>query len=218
MADTEHGRLAWWTPDELDPARRAVYDAIAGGPRAGAQPAFGLTDSAGRLEGPFNAMLINPELGDALQRLGSAIRYQGTLPDRGRELAILTLAVERDSDFEWYAHERVGRRVGLTEDELAAVRAGIDVGSFSPEERLVRRAVLALCRERDLDEELHAALIEAIGRAQLDELVTLTGYYDLLALSLKVWRTPLPEGEVASFQPTASTAHSTDPGSNDGHS
>jgi hypothetical protein len=27
------------------------------------------------------------------------------------------------------------------------------------------------------------------------ELITLTGYYDLLALALRVWRTPLPDDE-----------------------
>lgn len=207
----EHGRLSWPAPDELDPARRAVYDAIVGGPRADARPAFRLTDPAGRLEGPFNAMLINPALGDALQRLGAAIRCRTALPDRCREIAILTVAVERASDFEWYAHQRVGRRLGLTEGELAALRAGVDHVGFSAMERLVRRAILALCRERDLDDNLYAAVEEAIGREQLDEVVTLVGYYDLLALSLQVWRTPLPEGELA-------TGHATEPGSNDGAS
>jgi hypothetical protein len=33
----------------------------------------------------------------------------------------------------------------------------------------------------------------------LAELVVLVGYYDLLALSLRVWRTPLPAGENSPF-------------------
>ena len=39
-----------------------------------------LTDEGGRLEGPFNAMLFSPAVGHALQALGGALRYQGTLP------------------------------------------------------------------------------------------------------------------------------------------
>jgi hypothetical protein len=31
------------------------------------------------------------------------------------------------------------------------------------------------------------------------DLIALVGYYDLLALSLRVWRTPLPDGAEAPF-------------------
>ncbi|WP_239460169.1 carboxymuconolactone decarboxylase family protein [Nocardioides daejeonensis] len=43
------------------------------------------------------------------------------MTDRGREIAILMVAVATASDFEWYAHERVGLAVGLSEAELAAL-------------------------------------------------------------------------------------------------
>ena len=72
-----HGRLPWPTPDELDEPRRAVYDAIAGGPRAAGPQAFRLTDDDGRLEGPFNAMLVSPGVGLALQELGAATSGTG---------------------------------------------------------------------------------------------------------------------------------------------
>jgi 4-carboxymuconolactone decarboxylase len=55
-----HGRLSWPVPTELTTAARAVYDKIVGGPRASAASAFRLVDAAGRLEGPFNAMLLSP--------------------------------------------------------------------------------------------------------------------------------------------------------------
>jgi len=34
-------------------------------------------------------MLLQPAVGQALQALGAALRYQGSLPDRARELATL---------------------------------------------------------------------------------------------------------------------------------
>jgi 4-carboxymuconolactone decarboxylase len=194
-----HGRLPWPTPDELDEPRRAVYDAIAGGPRAAGPQAFRLTDDAGRLEGPFNAMLVSPGVGLALQDLGSAVRYRTSLSDRAREIAILVLAALRRSDFEWYAHERVGRRAGLTDDELTALMAGDDAPSFSAEESVVRATTLALARDGDLDDEQHTLACDTLGRELVAELVVLVGYYDLLALSLRVWRTPLPAGEPSPF-------------------
>lgn len=69
------------------------------GPRA-AESSFVLTDAEGRLEGPFNTMLLNPELGQSLQSVGSVIRYRTSLTDREREIAILAVAAERHSDYE----------------------------------------------------------------------------------------------------------------------
>src|SRR5690349_16779378 len=63
-------RIARLTPDRLDAHQRVVYDAIASGPRT-ANGAFSLTDAEGCLEGPFNAMLLHPAIGDALQQLGA---------------------------------------------------------------------------------------------------------------------------------------------------
>lgn len=195
-----HGRLPWPRPDELDQARRAVYDGIAGGPRAAGPQAFRLTDDEGRLEGPFNAMLVSPGVGMALQDLGAAVRYRTALSDRAREIAILALAALRRSDFEWYAHERVGRRAGLTDGEIAAIRRGDEPPELSGTELAVLRTTVALAAAGDLDDEQFTRAESALGREQLAELVVLVGYYDLLALSLRVWRTPLPAGESAPFE------------------
>jgi hypothetical protein len=99
-------------PADLDDQQRALYDAIAGGPRAAGPRLFALTDAAGRLNGPFNAMLFAPEVGTALQDLGAAIRYRSSLTARIREMAILAVAAHWDSAFERYAHEAVGRAAG----------------------------------------------------------------------------------------------------------
>jgi alkylhydroperoxidase family enzyme len=190
----EHGRLPWPAPEELDASARALYDRITGGPRASGPRTFSLTDDDGRLQGPFNAMLVSPEVGDALQELGAAIRYKSALTARAREIAILELAVLRRSSFEWYAHERVGRQAGLTEAEITALHGGTAAPSFDATETLVREIVRVLARERDLDESLFALAQERLGDRILMDLISLVGYYDLLALSLRVWRTPLPAG------------------------
>jgi alkylhydroperoxidase family enzyme len=188
----KHGRLPWLEPEALSDEQRVLYDVIVGGPRGQGPRAFPLTDEAGRLNGPFNAMLMNPEVGTAVQELGAAIRYRSSLPDRARELAILELAVLRRCAFEWYAHERVGRNVGLTADELEALRTGKPCATFSGQETLVRRLVDAIVKKRDLDDALFDEAQRELGEQMLTDLIALVGYYDLLALSLQLWRTPLP--------------------------
>jgi alkylhydroperoxidase family enzyme len=190
----KHGRLPWYLPDELDTDGRALYDRIAGGPRAKGPQAFPLTDDAGRLNGPFNAMLASPNVGAALQEVGAAIRYRSALSDREREIAILEVSALRTSEFEWYAHVRVGRAIGLTAEEIDALQHGTDAGTFVPREALVRRVCRALIVERTLDDALLDEAEAALGTRALMDCVTLVGYYDLLALTMATWRTPLPAG------------------------
>jgi 4-carboxymuconolactone decarboxylase len=195
----EHGRLPWPAPEELDPAARALYDRITGGPRASGPQAFSLTDEGGRLHGPFNAMLVSPEVGAALQELGAAIRYKSGLTARAREIAILELSVLRRSSFEWYAHERVGKQVGLTEAEITALHDGVAAPTLNAGETLVRELVRILACQRDLDDAMFALAQERLGDRVLMDVIALVGYYDLLALSLQVWRTPLPAGAEPPF-------------------
>lgn len=187
-----HGRAPWPAPDELDAAQREVYDAIVGGDR-GTDPAFALTDPEGRLEGPFNAMVLAPSVGGAQQALGTAIRYRTSLTAREREIAVLAVAHAHRSEFERYAHERVALRAGLTESELAGLADGRAVDSLAADEVLVHATTLALVARRDLDDE-EFARASRLGERRLAELVALVGYYEALALSLRVWRVPLPAG------------------------
>jgi 4-carboxymuconolactone decarboxylase len=176
----------------LDAEQRALYDAITGGPRSAGPALFALTDAAGRLEGPFNAMLLSPPLGQALQALGSAVRYRSALPDRAREIAILVVAGEWDSAFEWYAHEAVARSVGLSQAQLHAVRERRFEALPDERERLVASTAFALVTRRDLTDEEYAAARDRLGERVVFELLTLVGYYATLALQLRVFRVGVP--------------------------
>lgn len=185
-------RLAKLDPAELDAAQRAVYDQIASGPRAQGPQLFRLTDDAGRLEGPFNAFLVQPRLGSALQALGAAVRYESELPDRSREIAILVVSRHWDSAFEWYAHEAVARHLGLTGEELTGLRDG-QYDGLAPAEALVARATAELVRTGDLSDASYAETVAALGVPGVFELTTLVGYYAALALQLRVFRVSSPD-------------------------
>ena len=190
---TSGARLPKLAPSALDDQQRALYDAITGGRRAQGPQVFRLADPEGRLEGPFNAFLLQPRLGSALQALGSSVRYDTGLGDRCREIAILVVAAHWRSDFEWYAHEAVARSVGLTDAELAAVRDGSHA-ALAGREGLVARTVAALLTRGDLEDAEYREAVEHLGPAGLFELLTLVGYYATLALQLRVFRVPAPDG------------------------
>ena len=188
---TPGARIPKLAPSALDDEQRALYDAITGGRRAQGPQVFRLADPEGRLEGPFNAFLLQPRLGAALQAIGSAVRYETSLSDRAREIAILVVSVHWESAFEWYAHEAVGRNVGLTDDELEALgKRRYD--AFTGDEQVIARTTHLLVDERDLDDDAYAEALAVLGEPGLFELLTLVGYYAALALQLRVLRVPAP--------------------------
>lgn len=194
-----HGRLPWYSPDELDDLQHAVYQAIALGARSKGPQAFQLVDEKGRLEGPFNAMLVNPKVSMSVQAVGAAVRFDSALSDRDREIAILRLASLEQCDFEWYAHERVALRDGVTEAELRVLKIGSLPSSFDPEEVLIGEVVASLQSKRELSDELYSQAHETLGLTKLADVITLVGYYQLLSLSLNAWRVPLPADEASPF-------------------
>ena len=186
-------RLERLTRDGLDPEQRELFDQIASGERASRNPNVSRVGPDGALEGPFNAMLRSARLGLALQEVGAQVRFHSSLSDRCRELAILIVATAEQSTYERYVHEQVGRSAGLTDDEMAAVRTGADPGLGDPVERAVLATVWALANHRDLDDTEFREAVGVLGERATYELLALVGYYQLLALSLRVFRVTPPE-------------------------
>lgn len=85
--------------------------------------------------------------------------------DRARELVILRVAHNTGSEYEWSHHERIGRRVGLGEEEVARVREGPGANGWSAREALLLEAADALHAERDLGDELWGRLASSSTRS-----------------------------------------------------
>lgn len=185
-------RLPLLRPDELTPGQRGLYDRLITGRRATAPRAFPLTDEEGRLQGPFNAMLLNPALGDALQQVGVAVRYETALTDRQRELATLTVAASESAAYEWAAHSHLARTAGLTEDQLKAIADNTPLTLDDPAETAVLHATRELVATGDLSDATFTSARDALGMTCLYELITLVGYYRLLALQLRTLQVGTP--------------------------
>lgn len=175
-------RLDPRSPEQLEPDQRALYDAIVTGPRAGP----GLTDERGALRGPFDPLLRTPAIGDAVQRLGAVIRYQGELPDRLRELAILCAASQWRCGFELAVHGRIAESVGVDAATVASLRAGeaADLPEGAPE-RAIHDAARELFDTKRLSDATYAGLVAALGEGQTVEVLVVFGYYSLLAMLLE---------------------------------
>jgi alkylhydroperoxidase family enzyme len=187
-------RLPLLTPELLDHDQRGLYESIAGGRRAGGPQHFRIRHDDGSLTEPFNALLHAPELAAHGSQLGEAVGFETGFSNREREIAILTVAAVRDASYEWYAHERVGRSLGLTEGELEMLRTGERV-AFSDEREAVVSAVAAtLAAGRALDDDAYGREATVLSERELVELAVLVGYFDLLSTVLDAFAVSVPEG------------------------
>ena len=192
-------RLQPLDPAALEPEQRALFEAITGGRRAKDREAGSLFYEDGSLIGPFNPWLHHPPIGQRAQRLGEVLRYQGTLAPRLREVAILTVAAEWRSQFEWWAHRRIALEVGLSEETIAAIKAGRSPEDGTEDEQLVYHFAAALLENRRVSTATYRATAQRLGDHTIVELVSLLGYYVLVSMTLNAFEVPMPAGEPPPF-------------------
>ena len=116
---------------------------------------------------------------------------RGKLPRREGELVILRVAHLRGSRYEFEHHSRLGRRVGLREDEIEAITRPLGEGPWSDRVKTILTAVDRLCSERDLDETTWSSLRGHLSERECIELLLLVGHYEMLATFLETLRIPL---------------------------
>ena len=193
-------RLSAVRPEEATREQRALFDAIIGGDRGRDRSIESFLDARGGLTGPFNAWMHRPDLGDDVRRLGERLRFHGILPGAAREIAILTVGAKWMAEYEWWAHARIGRREGVSEETIAAIRRGERPPLSDPVECVVHDFTAALLETGKVDRSRYDAARERIGDGGLVELVTLAGYYTLVSFTLNAFEVPLPEGEPRAFE------------------
>ncbi len=184
---------------KLDAEQRALFDAITKGERSKGRPLEDFLLEDGSLRGPFNAWLQAPRIGQPAQLLGESLRYRGQLPPRLRELAILTVAARWRADYEWWAHSRIARAEGMSEESIAAIKAGRAPSDVDTEALMVHRFACELMDARRISEQSYRDVAKALGDAGAVELVTLLGYYTLVSMVLNAFEVPLPAGEEPPF-------------------
>ena len=97
-------RLAVLDEAQMNEAQRALMEALRSGPRGKAIVP----------RGPFAAWLHAPQYGQLAQALGAHCRYKTALPPRLSEFAILCTARLWRAQYEWFAHEPMAEKAGVS--------------------------------------------------------------------------------------------------------
>jgi 4-carboxymuconolactone decarboxylase len=165
------------------PAQQAVWDRI--------------SQSRGRVAGPFAALLHSPELARRIAETGHYVRFEGPLPQTVRELAIITVARALDCQYEWAAHAVLARKAGVREEAITAIRENKAPAGLTPEEAQVSGYAAALLRQHRVGDAELAALQARFGLEGLVDLTATVGYYAMIACALNAFAIQPTPGEPA---------------------
>ena len=179
-------RLSKLNRDDLTADQRAVLDAIQSGPRKSKHGAIGLV-------GPFGVWVRAPRVGLATQALGAAARFDSRLPENVKEVAICTVGAFYRAKFEFAAHRELALAAGVDSGEIEKLRVG-DLPAFRGAEDLSYRVATSLLNLHRLDSNTYTGALGQFGEEGLIELVTIIGYYCMVALTLNAFEVPLTSG------------------------
>ncbi|AXC12003.1 hypothetical protein ACPOL_2690 [Acidisarcina polymorpha] len=190
------GRIALSEPTGLTASQQSLYKEISetAVPWADAS-GFVAKMEDGRLIGPFNIVLESPELGGAFLKFQNAEQSMTSLPERVRQIVILTVGSVWKAPYELYAHAAVARTAGLQENTIKELAKGEVATGLPKEEQLAQQFTKQLALERTVSQEVFDRAKDAFGVRGLVDMVFLAGCYETVCSLLNTFAVPVPGSE-----------------------
>ncbi len=124
----------------------------------------------------FRIMVKHPAVFRCALEMGTVI-FKGQLPPRDRELAVLRIGWLSRAPYEWGEHVDIGKRYGVTAEEIERVIQGSSAPGWSEHDAAVLRAVEELLADHMICDATWATLAKTFSEPQLIEFVTMVGQY-----------------------------------------
>ena len=148
------------------------------------------------LRGPAGIRLYSPKTTEAHDTINQYLRFKAGFDAKLREIAILTVAREMDSQFEWAAHEPEALRTGVPAETIDVIKyrkSTLDAG-LSETDAAVIEFGRQLFRDHKVTSAAFARVRALFGPGQLVDLVMLMGNYAATAALLAAFDMQVPDG------------------------
>jgi alkylhydroperoxidase family enzyme len=143
----------------------------------------------------LDGVLLNaPQIARTWNNLFGVIRDNNSIPAAMRELFILRIAVLNNASYEWIQHEPVGRSVGLTTNQLLAIRLtppfphenGVDLrDTFEPDLIAALEFTDHITKNIAVPDAVFNGLASFLNDTQMVEAVSTTGGYNFVSRFVK---------------------------------
>ncbi|MFI6452383.1 carboxymuconolactone decarboxylase family protein [Streptosporangium amethystogenes] len=154
----------------------------------------GLAVGGDRVPNIFTTFARHPRLLRRWLGLGQHLLRESTLPAREREIVILRTAALSGSSYEWAQHVVIGRRAGLTEEEIDRIAAGSEDPGWADGDRVLLRAIDELHSGHDLSEAAWTSLSTRWNTHQVMDFTMTVGFYTMTAMALNTFGVEIDPG------------------------
>ncbi|PLK27964.1 carboxymuconolactone decarboxylase family protein [Novosphingobium sp. TH158] len=178
-------RIAALTGDAVDVGTLGLVNAVRNG--AGA-----VSVTPDKIPDYMRTMMKHPELFVRQMEMGTAL-FNGRIPARERELAILRIGWLTRAPYEWGQHVDIAKRFGVSAEEVERVTRGSADPGWSEHEAAVLRGVEELIGDHAMTSETWEVLARSWDEAQMIEFPSMVGQYVTIAFvqnSLRIMLTP----------------------------
>jgi 4-carboxymuconolactone decarboxylase len=150
--------------------------------------------SSAALGGPYNALLRSPEMARRCFDFLDYLRFRTSVNKRLNEFAILIQARISNAQYEWWAHETIARKAGLSDAVMNDLRACRRPTGMQPDEALVYDYCVQLSLNHRVPDALWQKAVDAMGEQAVVDLTVLSGTYVMVSMLLNATQVGIPNG------------------------
>ena len=176
-----HARLPLILKDSLDEEGRRIFEAING--KDGNTPRLG----------PPASSMYSLAAAEPYDRLNQLLRNTNVIGPQFFEISTLVPAREFNQQYEWTAHERGARRVGVAQEVIDVIKHDRATSGLPEKEATAIEFGRALLRgNRQVPPELFAKMVSLFGERGTIEITMVMGDYAMTAMLLNAVNQQLP--------------------------
>jgi 4-carboxymuconolactone decarboxylase len=138
--------------------------------------------------GPFEPMMHSPEVMSIARSTGDYLRYHSAIGNTLSELVILVTAREWSQDYEWYVHQPIALKAGISKDIADAIADGRRPVAMSADEEIVYDFTVELQKNKRVSDATFSRAEQRFGEKGVVDMVAISGYYTSLAMQLNTAR------------------------------
>lgn len=148
----------------------------------------------GRLSSLYATLLHSPPMALGWLTFLTAVRREGVLEGRYRELAILRVALLNDAPYEFNAHRSHAIGAGISEEQINALSDWTCAECFAKTDRAVLAYTDAMTRDIKVAGAVHAAVKASFSDREIVELALTVAAYNLVSRFLVALEIGKPSG------------------------
>ena len=150
--------------------------------------------SSAALGGPYNALLRSPEMARRCFDHLDYLRFRTSVNKRLNEFAILIQARISNAQFEWWAHEPIARKAGLSDAVMRDLQNCQRPQHMQADERLVYDYCVQLSLNHRVPDALWQEAVTQMGEQAVIDLTVLSGTYVMVSMLLNATQVGIPNG------------------------